>query len=228
MAAGKCQTRRLNWLSCRLTRPDDRPAGRRAAGRHSHAHRPHQRTGIRDHHPRQTHVPRPLLALPGVAGPTAAKIVGETANVTRFRFVACLAMHTSAAPIPARPDTPNGTTWPARQPATQRGTAPHRRHPTPRHQHPRTRLSTLRESGPEPLFPEQRQRLLPAQTRQRRHQSRSPTRAETPRRPHHLQTPRPPTPTPQPHQRLDIGATHPARGRVGSGPLTRQTIKPQS
>jgi transposase len=42
-----------------------------------------------------------LLALPGCGSLTAAKIVGETANVTRFRSEACFAMHAGAAPIPA-------------------------------------------------------------------------------------------------------------------------------
>jgi transposase len=42
-----------------------------------------------------------LLALPGCGVLTAAKIVGETANVTRFRSEACYAMHTGTAPIPA-------------------------------------------------------------------------------------------------------------------------------
>lgn len=42
-----------------------------------------------------------LIAVPGVAGLTAAKIVGETANVARFRSEACFAMHAGAAPIPA-------------------------------------------------------------------------------------------------------------------------------
>jgi transposase len=42
-----------------------------------------------------------LLALPGAGALTAAKIVGETANVTRFRSEACFAMHAGAAPIPA-------------------------------------------------------------------------------------------------------------------------------
>lgn len=42
-----------------------------------------------------------LLALLGVGGLTAAKIVGETANVTRFRSEACYAMHAGTAPIPA-------------------------------------------------------------------------------------------------------------------------------
>ena len=42
-----------------------------------------------------------LLALPGVGALTAAKIVGETANASRFRSEACFAMHAGAAPIPA-------------------------------------------------------------------------------------------------------------------------------
>lgn len=42
-----------------------------------------------------------LLALPGCGALTAAKILGETANVTRFRSEACFAMHAGVAPIPA-------------------------------------------------------------------------------------------------------------------------------
>lgn len=42
-----------------------------------------------------------LLALLGVGGLTAAKIVGETANITRFRSEACFAMHAGVAAIPA-------------------------------------------------------------------------------------------------------------------------------
>ena len=42
-----------------------------------------------------------LLALPGAGALTVAKIIGETANVTRFRSEACFAMHAGAAPIPA-------------------------------------------------------------------------------------------------------------------------------
>lgn len=42
-----------------------------------------------------------LQTLPGVAGLTAAKIIGETANVSRFRSEACFAMHSGVAPIPA-------------------------------------------------------------------------------------------------------------------------------
>jgi transposase len=42
-----------------------------------------------------------LLELPGCGALTAAKIVGETANPTRFRSEACFAMHAGVAPIPA-------------------------------------------------------------------------------------------------------------------------------
>ncbi|WP_439382797.1 IS110 family transposase [Amycolatopsis lexingtonensis] len=42
-----------------------------------------------------------LLALPGCGALTAAKIIAETANITRFRSEACYAMHAGVAPIPA-------------------------------------------------------------------------------------------------------------------------------
>ena len=41
-----------------------------------------------------------LLAMPGVGGLTAAKIVGETAGVNRFKSEAAFARHTGIAPIP--------------------------------------------------------------------------------------------------------------------------------
>ena len=41
-----------------------------------------------------------LLAMPGVGGLTAAKIVGETAGVSQFRSEAAFARHTGIAPIP--------------------------------------------------------------------------------------------------------------------------------
>lgn len=41
-----------------------------------------------------------LLALPGCGALTAAKIVGETAGINRFRSKAAFAMHTGTAPIP--------------------------------------------------------------------------------------------------------------------------------
>ena len=42
-----------------------------------------------------------LLELPGCGVLTAAKILGETANPSRFRSEACFAMHAGVAPIPA-------------------------------------------------------------------------------------------------------------------------------
>lgn len=42
-----------------------------------------------------------LQTLPGVAGLTAAKLLGEAANMARFRSEACFAMHAGVAPIPA-------------------------------------------------------------------------------------------------------------------------------
>ena len=42
-----------------------------------------------------------LMDLQGAGGLTTAKIVGETANVIRFRSEACFAMHAGVAPIPA-------------------------------------------------------------------------------------------------------------------------------
>jgi transposase len=42
-----------------------------------------------------------LMALSGAGGLTTAKIVGETANITRFRSEACFAMHAGVAPNPA-------------------------------------------------------------------------------------------------------------------------------
>jgi len=41
-----------------------------------------------------------LLAVPGCAALTAAKIAAETANVTRFRSEACFAMNAGVAPLP--------------------------------------------------------------------------------------------------------------------------------
>lgn len=42
-----------------------------------------------------------LLEIPGCGGLTAAKLIAETANPSRFRSEACFAMHAGAAPIPA-------------------------------------------------------------------------------------------------------------------------------
>jgi len=49
---------------------------------------------------RTTQVAASLLAMPGVGALTAAKIVGETAGVTRFKSEAGFARHAGIAPIP--------------------------------------------------------------------------------------------------------------------------------
>jgi transposase len=51
-----------------------------------------------------------LLAIPGVGTLTAAKILGETAGITRFRSPAAFARHNGTAPIPAS----SGKTGPQR------------------------------------------------------------------------------------------------------------------
>jgi transposase len=53
-----------------------------------------------------------LLAIPGVGVLTAAKILGETGNITRFRSPAAYARHNGTAPIPASSGT--GATGPQR------------------------------------------------------------------------------------------------------------------
>lgn len=47
----------------------------------------------------EAHYPN-LLAVPGCGALTAAKIAGETANITRFRSEACFAMNAGVAPLP--------------------------------------------------------------------------------------------------------------------------------
>ena len=53
-----------------------------------------------------------LLAIPGVGVLTAAKLLGETGDITRFRSLAAYARHNGTAPIPASSGT--GTTGPHR------------------------------------------------------------------------------------------------------------------
>ena len=103
-----------------------------------------------------------LMDLQGAGGLTTAKIVGETANVTRFRSEACFAMHAGVAPIPASSGPhPAPPPRPRRQPTTQRRLAPHRHHPSPNHRQPRPAL-------------------LPAPPRPRRHRNGSAPRPQTP------------------------------------------------
>ena len=73
-----------------------------------------------------------LLALCGVGALTAAKIVGEVADVRRFRSKDAFARHNGTAPQPAwsgqqRPSPP----LTHREPTAQRRAPPHRHHPRP-------------------------------------------------------------------------------------------------
>ena len=47
-----------------------------------------------------------LLSIPGCGPLAAAKIAGETANVSRFRSEACFAMNAGVAPCRSGPGTP--------------------------------------------------------------------------------------------------------------------------
>jgi transposase len=67
-----------------------------------------------------------LLDLPGCGALTAAKIVGETANPTRFRSEACFAMHAGAAPIPVASGKTTGRVRLARGGNRQLNAALHR------------------------------------------------------------------------------------------------------
>ena len=75
-----------------------------------------------------------LLAIPGVAVITAAKIIGEAGDIRRFRSPAAFARHNGTAPVPASSGT--GTGGPQRlnrggKPAAQRRPPPYRRGPGP-------------------------------------------------------------------------------------------------
>lgn len=67
-----------------------------------------------------------LLAIPGCAALTAAKIVGETANVSRFRSEACFAMNAGAAPLPVWSGNTRGRVRMSRTGNRQLNTALHR------------------------------------------------------------------------------------------------------
>lgn len=78
------------------------------------------------------HLAPNLIAIPGCASLTAAKILGETASILRFRSAAAYARHNGTAPLPVwssnrGPPPPQ----PHRQPPTQRRIAPHRHDPSP-------------------------------------------------------------------------------------------------
>ena len=67
-----------------------------------------------------------LLAIPGCAALTAAKVVGETANVDRFRSEACFAMNAGAAPLPVWSGNTRGRVRMSRTGNRQLNTALHR------------------------------------------------------------------------------------------------------
>lgn len=67
-----------------------------------------------------------LLAIPGCAALTAAKVVGETANVDRFRSEACFAMNAGAAPLPVWSGNTKGRVRMSRTGNRQLNTALHR------------------------------------------------------------------------------------------------------
>jgi transposase len=67
-----------------------------------------------------------LLAMPGCGPLSAAKIVGETAGVDRFRSEACFAMHAGVAPIPVWSGNTAGRVRMTRTGNRQLNTALHR------------------------------------------------------------------------------------------------------
>jgi len=108
-----------------------------------------------------------LLGLPGCGALTAAKLVGETADITRFHSRDAYAMWTGAAPIPVwSANTQRFRLTPGREPSNQRRAASDRHHPdtnpprrpTPHRQAPRSRQDQDR-SPPHPQTPTRRRRL---------------------------------------------------------------------
>ena len=85
-----------------------------------------------------------LRAMPGCAELTAAKLIGETAAVPRFKSDAAFARHDGTAPIPVWSGNTAGPTHePWRQPPTQRRPAPHRSHPAPQQRSGQADYETL-------------------------------------------------------------------------------------
>jgi len=73
-----------------------------------------------------------LLSRPGIAVLTVAKILGETADVTRFRSKDAYARHTGTAPLPVLSgNRQRHRARPHREPAAELRPASHRRHPRP-------------------------------------------------------------------------------------------------
>ena len=77
--------------------PHRRASWSPASGELTRRHRP---PGARDHRPRHRSWRPTLLALPGCGPLTAAKLVGETAGIGRFRSPAAFARHNGSAPVP--------------------------------------------------------------------------------------------------------------------------------
>jgi len=70
-----------------------------------------------------------LVAICGCGPLTAAKILGETAGITRFRSDDAYARHNGTAPLPRLVIKPRSSpAQPTRQPATQRRAPPDRAH----------------------------------------------------------------------------------------------------
>ena len=110
-----------------------------------------------------------LLAMPGVGPLTAAKIVGETAGVTRFRSEAAFARHAGVAPIPVWSGNTAGRVRMTRSGNRQLNAALHR-----------IAVTQIRIDG-------LGQDLLREEEGRRQVQSRSPALPQTPPRPHRLQ-----------------------------------------
>ncbi|MBE1470806.1 transposase [Kibdelosporangium phytohabitans] len=73
-----------------------------------------------------------LLTIPGCGPLTAAKILGETADIRRFRSRDTYARHNGTAPLPVwSSNRARHPTQSYRQPSTQRRPTPHRPHPSP-------------------------------------------------------------------------------------------------
>jgi len=70
-----------------------------------------------------------LIVIPGRGAMTAAKILGETTGVNRFRSKDAYARHNGTAPMPWSGPPTERATSPYRESPTQRGTAPDRADP---------------------------------------------------------------------------------------------------
>ena len=107
-----------------------------------------------------------LLEIPGCGALSAAKLIGEAADITRFTSRDAYAMWAGTAPIPVWSAKPNRFRLNrGREPSNQRRTPPYRHHPTP----DPSRRPSLHQTTPRVRF--HQTRSPPAsqtQTRQRR------------------------------------------------------------